>query len=186
VIKIVIDDEGEKALLPEAEKLLRRRAAEVGFSTLDWIVQLLELHAEQDDEDEPEDEGRRDFERLPKFASSVQSPVCSFGLRRRCSRCYGRTGLKRKPMLRDRTPTAMRTARARINVGPHHAPDFFGYHRDNQGSAVCEDRVRMGPRQAAGTGRGRQRPTVRRCMAPRINVVCSGAPIRCEYRQHQH
>jgi hypothetical protein len=36
VIKIVIDDEGEKALLPEAEELLRRRAAEVGFSTLDW------------------------------------------------------------------------------------------------------------------------------------------------------
>jgi hypothetical protein len=56
VVKIVIDDEGEKALSPEAEELLRRRAAEVGFSTLDWIVQLLELHAEQDDEDEPEDE----------------------------------------------------------------------------------------------------------------------------------
>jgi hypothetical protein len=56
VIKIVIDDEGQKALSPEAEELLRRRAAEVGFSTLDWIVQLLELHAEQDEEDEPEDE----------------------------------------------------------------------------------------------------------------------------------
>ena len=56
MIKIAIDDEGEKALSPEAEELLRRRAAEVGFSTLDWIVQLLELHAEQDDEDEPEDE----------------------------------------------------------------------------------------------------------------------------------
>jgi hypothetical protein len=56
VVKIVIDDEGEKALSPEAEELLRRRAAEVGFSTLEWIVQLLELHAEQDDEDEPEDE----------------------------------------------------------------------------------------------------------------------------------
>jgi hypothetical protein len=56
VIKIVIDNEGDKALSPEAEELLRRRAAEVGFSTLDWIVQLLELHAEQDDEDEPEDE----------------------------------------------------------------------------------------------------------------------------------
>ena len=56
VIKIVIDDEGEKALSLEAEELLRRRAAEVGFSTLDWIVQLLELHAEQDEEDEPEDE----------------------------------------------------------------------------------------------------------------------------------
>jgi hypothetical protein len=56
VVKFVIDDEGEKALSPEAEELLRRRAAEVGFSTLDWIVQLLELHAEQDDEDEPEDE----------------------------------------------------------------------------------------------------------------------------------
>jgi len=56
VIKIVIDDEGEKALSPEAEELLRRRAAEVGSSTLDWIVQLLELHAEQDEEDEPEDE----------------------------------------------------------------------------------------------------------------------------------
>ena len=55
VIKIVIDDE-EKALSPEAEELLRRRAGEVGFSTLDWIVQLLELHAEQDDQDEPEDE----------------------------------------------------------------------------------------------------------------------------------
>ena len=41
VIKIVIDDEEEKALSPEAEELLRRRAAEVGFSTLDWIVQLL-------------------------------------------------------------------------------------------------------------------------------------------------
>ena len=38
VIKIVIDDEEEKALSPEAEELLRRRAAEVGFSTLDWIV----------------------------------------------------------------------------------------------------------------------------------------------------
>ena len=56
VIKIVIDDEGEKALSPEAEELLRRRAAEVGFSALDWIVQLLELHAEQNDEDEREDE----------------------------------------------------------------------------------------------------------------------------------
>jgi hypothetical protein len=56
VIKIVIDDEGVKALSPEAEELLRKRAAEVGFPTLDWIVQLLELHAEQDDEDEPEDE----------------------------------------------------------------------------------------------------------------------------------
>jgi hypothetical protein len=56
VIKIAIDDEGEKVLSPEAEQLLRRRAAEVGFSTLDWIVQLLELHAAQDDEDEPEDE----------------------------------------------------------------------------------------------------------------------------------
>jgi hypothetical protein len=56
VVKFVIDDEGEKALSPEAEELLRRRAAEVGFSTQDWIVQLLELHAEQDDEDEPEDE----------------------------------------------------------------------------------------------------------------------------------
>jgi hypothetical protein len=56
VIKIVIDDEGEKALSPEVEELLRRRAAEVGFSTLDWIVHLLELHAEQDEEDEPEDE----------------------------------------------------------------------------------------------------------------------------------
>jgi len=56
VVKIVIDDEGEKALSPEAEELLRRRAAEVGFSTLEWIVQLLELHPEQDDEDEPEDE----------------------------------------------------------------------------------------------------------------------------------
>jgi len=56
VVKIVIDDEGEKALSPEAEELLRRRAAEAGFSTLEWIVQLLELHAEQDDEDEPEDE----------------------------------------------------------------------------------------------------------------------------------
>ena len=55
MIKIVIDDE-EKALSPEAEELLRRRAGEVSFSTLDWIVQLLELHAEQDDEDEPEDE----------------------------------------------------------------------------------------------------------------------------------
>jgi hypothetical protein len=54
VIKVVIDDEEEKAL--SLEELLRRRAAEVGFSTLDWIVQLLELHAEQDDEDEPEDE----------------------------------------------------------------------------------------------------------------------------------
>jgi hypothetical protein len=53
VIKIVIDEE-EKALSPGAEELLRRRAAEVGFSTLDWIVQLLELHAEQDDEDEPD------------------------------------------------------------------------------------------------------------------------------------
>ena len=56
MVKIVIDDEGEKALSPEAEELLRRRAAEVGFSTLEWIIQLLELHAEQDDEDEPEDE----------------------------------------------------------------------------------------------------------------------------------
>jgi len=58
VIKIVIDYEGEKAkaLSPEAEEVLRRRAAEVGFSTLDWIVQLLELHAEPDDEDEPENE----------------------------------------------------------------------------------------------------------------------------------
>ena len=56
MVKIVIDDEGEKALSPEAEELLRRRAAEVGFSTLEWIVQLLELHAGQDDEDEPEDE----------------------------------------------------------------------------------------------------------------------------------
>ena len=56
MVKIVIDDEGEKALSPEAEELLRRRAAEVGFSTLEWIVQLLELHAQQDDEDEPEDE----------------------------------------------------------------------------------------------------------------------------------
>jgi len=56
VIKIVIDDEGEKALSPEAEGLLRRRAAEVRFSALDWIVQLLELHAEPDEEDEPEDE----------------------------------------------------------------------------------------------------------------------------------
>ena len=46
MIKIVIDDEEERALSPEAEELLRRRAAEVGFSTLDWIVQLLELHAE--------------------------------------------------------------------------------------------------------------------------------------------
>ena len=55
MIKIVIGDE-EKALSPEAEELLRRRAGEVGFSALDWIVQLLELHAEQDDEDEPEDE----------------------------------------------------------------------------------------------------------------------------------
>jgi hypothetical protein len=57
MIKIVIDDEGEKALSRESEELLRRRAAEVGFSTLDWIVQLLELHAEQEEEDEPEDEG---------------------------------------------------------------------------------------------------------------------------------
>ena len=56
MIKIVIDDEGEKALSPEAEELLRRRAAEVGFSALDWIIQLLELRAEQDEEDEPEDE----------------------------------------------------------------------------------------------------------------------------------
>ena len=56
VIKIVIDDEEERALSPEAKEMLRRRAAEVGFSTLDWIVQLLELHAEQDEEDEPEDE----------------------------------------------------------------------------------------------------------------------------------
>jgi hypothetical protein len=56
VVKIVINDEGEKALSPAAEELLRRRAAEVGFSTLEWIVQPLELHAEQDDEDEPEDE----------------------------------------------------------------------------------------------------------------------------------
>jgi len=46
VIKIVIVDEEEKALSPEAEESLRRRAAEVGFSALDWIVQLLELHAE--------------------------------------------------------------------------------------------------------------------------------------------
>jgi hypothetical protein len=58
VIKIVIDDEEERALSPEVEELLRRRAAEVGFSTLDWIVQLLELHAEQDEEDEPEDAER--------------------------------------------------------------------------------------------------------------------------------
>ena len=56
MIKILTDYEGERALSPEAEELLRRRAAEVGFSTLDWIAQLLELHAEQDDEDEPEDE----------------------------------------------------------------------------------------------------------------------------------
>jgi len=56
VIKVVIDDEEEKALSLEAEELLRRRAAEVGFSTLDWIIQLLELHAEQYEEDEPEDE----------------------------------------------------------------------------------------------------------------------------------
>jgi hypothetical protein len=56
LIKIVIDDEEEKALSPEAEELLQRRAAEVGFSALDWIVQLLELHAEQDEEDEPEHE----------------------------------------------------------------------------------------------------------------------------------
>ena len=56
MIKIVIDYEGEKALSPEAEELLRRRAAEVGFSTLGWIVQLLELHAEPEEEDEPEDE----------------------------------------------------------------------------------------------------------------------------------
>ena len=42
MIKIVIPDEEEKALSPEAEELLRRRAAEVGFSALDWIVQLLE------------------------------------------------------------------------------------------------------------------------------------------------
>ena len=56
MIKIVIDDEGEKALSHEAEGLLRRRAAEVRFSALDWIVQLLELHAEPDEEDEPEDE----------------------------------------------------------------------------------------------------------------------------------
>ena len=55
MIKIVIDDE-EKALSLEAEEVLRRRAGEVGFSTLDWIVQLLELHAEQNDEDEREDE----------------------------------------------------------------------------------------------------------------------------------
>ena len=57
MIKIVIDDEDEeeKALSPEAEELLRRRAAEVGFSTLDWIVQLLELHAERDDEPEIEE-----------------------------------------------------------------------------------------------------------------------------------
>src|SRR5215472_8428827 len=52
VIKTAIDYEGERALSPEAEELLRRRAAEVGFSTLDWIVQLLELHAERDDEPE--------------------------------------------------------------------------------------------------------------------------------------
>jgi hypothetical protein len=59
VIKIVIDERRTKRkrpYRPEAEELLRRRAAEVGFSTLDWIVQLLELHAEQDEEDEPEDE----------------------------------------------------------------------------------------------------------------------------------
>ena len=56
MIKIVIDDEEEKALSPEAEESLRRRAAEVGFSALDWIVQLLELHAERDEEDQPEDE----------------------------------------------------------------------------------------------------------------------------------
>ena len=51
MIKIVVEDDEEKALSPEAEELLRRRAAEIGFSTLDWIVQLLELHAEQDEED---------------------------------------------------------------------------------------------------------------------------------------
>jgi hypothetical protein len=56
LIKIVIDDEEEKALSPEADELLQRRAAEVGFSALDWIVQLLELHAKQDEEDEPEHE----------------------------------------------------------------------------------------------------------------------------------
>ena len=56
MIKIVIDDEEEKALSPEAEELLQRRAAEVGFSALDWIVRLLELHAKQDEEDEPEHE----------------------------------------------------------------------------------------------------------------------------------
>ena len=36
MIKIVIDDEEEKALSPEAEELLRRRAAEVGFSASGW------------------------------------------------------------------------------------------------------------------------------------------------------
>ena len=55
MIKTAIDYEGERALSPEAEELLRRRAAEVGFSTLDWIVQLLELHAERDDEPENEE-----------------------------------------------------------------------------------------------------------------------------------
>ena len=52
----VVRLEEERALSPEAEELLRRRAAEVGFSTLDWIVELLEPHAEQDEEGEPEDE----------------------------------------------------------------------------------------------------------------------------------
>ena len=55
MIKIVIDED-QQALSLAAEELLRRRAAEVGFSTLDWIVQVLELHAEQDEEDEPEED----------------------------------------------------------------------------------------------------------------------------------
>ena len=56
MIKIVIDDDEEAVLPLEAEVALRRRAAEVGFSTLDWIVQLLELHAEQDEDDEDDED----------------------------------------------------------------------------------------------------------------------------------
>ncbi|HYZ42362.1 MAG TPA: hypothetical protein VE687_17325 [Stellaceae bacterium] len=52
----MIDDDEEAVLPLEAEVALRRRAAEVGFSTLDWIVQLLELHAEQDEDDEDDED----------------------------------------------------------------------------------------------------------------------------------
>ena len=67
MIKIVIDDEEERALSPEAEELLGRRAGEVGFSTLDSPLEL----PSRRNRAEPQCRLRR---RLPFAATSGRGP----------------------------------------------------------------------------------------------------------------